>query len=77
MPPIYYILALKTKKISEIVYENEKLMRTEAEISHELMRIWHTMLECMYIGCHLKGFTRRTQWPSGLIYIKILSIIQL
>ncbi|NHM08225.1 L-serine ammonia-lyase [Flavobacterium sp. CYK-4] len=49
------------KSISEIVYENEKSMRTEAEIHHELMRIWNTMLECMYIGCHSEGIL-----PGGL-----------
>ena len=49
------------KKISEIVYENEKSMRTEAEIHHELIRIWNTMLECMYIGCHSEGIL-----PGGL-----------
>lgn len=49
------------KKISEIVYENEKSMRSEEEIHHELMRIWHTMLECMYIGCHTSGVL-----PGGL-----------
>jgi L-serine dehydratase len=51
----------ENKKISEIVYENEKSMRTEAEIDHELLRIWHTMLECMYIGCHSEGIL-----PGGL-----------
>ena len=51
----------ENKKISEIVYENEKSMRSEAEIDHELMRIWHTMLECMYIGCHSEGIL-----PGGL-----------
>lgn len=49
------------KSISEIVYENEKSMRSEAEINHELIRIWHTMLECMYIGCHSEGIL-----PGGL-----------
>lgn len=49
------------KKISEIVYENEKSMRSEEEIDHELMRIWNTMLECMYIGCHTEGIL-----PGGL-----------
>ncbi len=34
----------QNKSISEIVYENEKSMRPEAEIHHELMRIWNTML---------------------------------
>ena len=47
--------------ISELVYENEKAMRTEVQIDHELMRIWHTMLECMYIGCHSEGIL-----PGGL-----------
>jgi len=51
----------QNKSISEIVYENEKSMRSEAEIHHELMRIWNTMLECMYIGCHSEGIL-----PGGL-----------
>jgi L-serine dehydratase len=49
------------KSISEVVYENEKSMRSEDEIHHELMRIWKTMLECMYIGCHSEGIL-----PGGL-----------
>ena len=49
------------KSISEIVLENEKSMRTDAVIDHELMRIWNTMLECMYIGCHSEGIL-----PGGL-----------
>lgn len=49
------------KSISEIVYENEKSMRTEDEIHNELIRIWDTMLECMYIGCHSEGIL-----PGGL-----------
>ena len=49
------------KKISEIVYENEKALRTEEQIHSELMRIWHTMLECIYIGCHTEGVL-----PGGL-----------
>lgn len=49
------------KKISEIVYENEKSMRSETEIHSELLRIWNTMLECMYIGCHTEGTL-----PGGL-----------
>jgi L-serine dehydratase len=49
------------KSISEVVFENEKAMRTEEEIHNELMRIWNTMLECMYIGCHSEGIL-----PGGL-----------
>ncbi|WP_394759424.1 L-serine ammonia-lyase, partial [Flavobacterium sp.] len=49
------------KMISEIVYENEKSMRSEEIIDKELMRIWETMLECMHIGCHSEGIL-----PGGL-----------
>ncbi|WP_406844127.1 L-serine ammonia-lyase [Flavobacterium soyae] len=51
----------ENKSISEIVYENEKSMRSEEVIHSELMRIWNTMLECMYIGCHSEGIL-----PGGL-----------
>ena len=51
----------QNRKISEIVYDNEKSMRSEETIDHELMRIWKTMLECMYIGCHSEGIL-----PGGL-----------
>jgi L-serine dehydratase len=51
----------ENKKVSEIVYENEKSMRSEAVIHTELMRIWNTMLECMYIGAHTEGTL-----PGGL-----------
>ncbi len=51
----------ENKSISEIVYENEKTLRSEEEIHNELMRIWDTMLECMYIGCHSEGIL-----PGGL-----------
>jgi L-serine dehydratase len=39
----------------------KKSMRTEAVIDHELIRIWKTMLESMYIGCHSEGIL-----PGGL-----------
>lgn len=51
----------ENKKISEIVYENEKSLRSEEEIHQELLRIWNTMLECTYIGCHTEGVL-----PGGL-----------
>jgi L-serine dehydratase len=51
----------ENKKISEIIFENEKSLRTEAEIDFEIKRIWETMLECMYIGCHTEG-----KLPGGL-----------
>ncbi|WP_111708030.1 L-serine ammonia-lyase [Lutibacter citreus] len=49
------------KLISEIVLENEKSLRTEKEIDFEINRIWDTMLECMYTGCHTEGVL-----PGGL-----------
>jgi len=49
------------KSISEIVYANEISMRPAEVVDAELMRIWNTMLECMYIGCHTEGTL-----PGGL-----------
>ncbi len=51
----------QNKLISEIVLENEKSLRNEVEIDRELIRIWTTMLECMYTGCRTEGFL-----PGGL-----------
>lgn len=48
-------------KISEIVLKNELSLRNEAEIDHELKRIWDAMLSSMYIGCHTEGTL-----PGGL-----------
>lgn len=48
-------------KISDIVLENEKSLRPEEEIDAELARIWDTMLNSMYIGCHTEGTL-----PGGL-----------
>lgn len=53
--------AAENKKISEIVYENEKSLRSEAEIDAGLKAIWDVMLESMYIGCHTEGTL-----PGGL-----------
>lgn len=47
--------------ISEVVLENERSIRDDATIDLELKRIWNTMLECMYIGCHTEG-----NLPGGL-----------
>jgi L-serine dehydratase len=51
----------KQLKISEIVLENERSLRTDEAIDFEIQRIWDTMLECMYIGCHTEGTL-----PGGL-----------
>ncbi|MBO6881700.1 L-serine ammonia-lyase [Winogradskyella sp.] len=47
--------------ISGVVLENEKSIRDEVSIDFELQRIWTTMLECMYTGCHTEG-----NLPGGL-----------
>ena len=47
--------------ISEIVFKNELEINTAGKINFELERIWDTMLECMYIGCHTEGIL-----PGGL-----------
>ena len=47
--------------ISGVVLENEKSIRDIKTIDHELKRIWNTMLECMFVGCHTEG-----NLPGGL-----------
>ncbi|WP_442267110.1 L-serine ammonia-lyase [Tenacibaculum sp. ZS6-P6] len=49
------------KNISEIVFANENMLRSENEIYAKLDNVWNTMLECMYIGCHTEGIL-----PGGL-----------
>ncbi|MGB5417520.1 L-serine ammonia-lyase [Algibacter sp.] len=49
------------KPISQVVLENEKSIRSETEIDAELKRIWDTMLDSMYTGCHTEG-----NLPGGL-----------
>ena len=47
--------------ISDVVMKNELYWRDELTIKNELNRIWRTMLECMYRGCHADGTL-----PGGL-----------
>ena len=49
------------KSVSEIVYENEKALRTEKKIDDKIKAIWQVMLESMYEGCHTEGTL-----PGGL-----------
>jgi len=49
------------KSISEIILENEKSLRSEEEIDHQLKAIWDVMLDSMYVGCHTEG-----KLPGGL-----------
>lgn len=58
---LLFYCASKNKSISEIVLENELALRTSHEIDSELHRIWNTMLESMYLGCHTQGML-----PGGL-----------
>ena len=51
----------ENKMISEIVLENELSLRDAESIDYEMKRIWDTMLECMYLGCHTEGHL-----PGGL-----------
>ncbi len=49
------------KPISEIVLQNERYLRSDAEIDKGLQQVWGTMLQCMYEGCHTQGVL-----PGGL-----------
>ncbi len=51
----------ENKKISEIVLENERSLRSDKEIDEGLKAIWKVMLESMYTGCHTEGIL-----PGGL-----------
>jgi L-serine dehydratase len=51
----------KDQSISSIVLENELSIRNSSTINHEVERIWKTMLESMYLGCHTEGIL-----PGGL-----------
>ena len=51
----------ENKSISEIVLENEKSLRSEAEITKGLKEIWDVMLDSMYVGAHTEGIL-----PGGL-----------
>ena len=47
--------------ISEVVLENESAWRPEEETRQGIARIWTTMQECIYRGCHSEGML-----PGGL-----------
>jgi L-serine dehydratase len=47
--------------ISEVVMENESSWRPEEVTKAGLLKIWQTMVECMYHGCHTTGML-----PGGL-----------
>lgn len=47
--------------INEVVMENENTWRSESATREGVLKIWQTMKECMYRGCHSKG-----ELPGGL-----------
>ncbi|HPH24146.1 MAG TPA: L-serine ammonia-lyase [Chitinophagaceae bacterium] len=47
--------------IHEVVLENENTWRLENETKSGVLRIWQTMKDCIYRGCHSKG-----ELPGGL-----------
>ncbi len=47
--------------LHEVVLENENSFRPEADTRAGVLRIWKTMRECMYRGCHTEGIL-----PGGL-----------
>ncbi|MEW7279744.1 L-serine ammonia-lyase [Aquimarina sp. 2201CG1-2-11] len=51
----------KNKKISEVVLDNERSLRTDEEIDKRILQVWNVMLESMYTGCHTEGIL-----PGGL-----------
>ncbi len=51
----------KNKKISEVVLENERSLRSDSEIDKRILQVWNVMLESMYTGCHTEGIL-----PGGL-----------
>lgn len=51
----------ENKSISDIVLMNELSIRNADEVNAGLDRLWATMLESMYIGCHSEGHL-----PGGL-----------
>ncbi|MCG2461955.1 L-serine ammonia-lyase [Flavobacteriaceae bacterium F89] len=51
----------QNRAISEVVLENELSLRDNAEIDTQIHRLWDTMLESMFLGCHTEGTL-----PGGL-----------
>jgi L-serine dehydratase len=52
---------MKGLAIHEVVMENETAWRPEQETRAGLIRIWNTMRDCIYRGCHTGGYL-----PGGL-----------
>src|SRR5690606_22088120 len=52
---------LAKKNISDIVLENEKAWRSEAETRAGILKIWNVMQDCIFQGCMTSGIL-----PGGL-----------
>ncbi|MDA3615194.1 L-serine ammonia-lyase [Polluticaenibacter yanchengensis] len=52
---------MKGLTIHEVVLENEAAWRSESETKAGIWRIWETMRDCTYRGCHTSGYL-----PGGL-----------
>lgn len=53
--------ASENKKVSEIVWANERSLASAEDINTRLKQIWDVMLDSMYTGCHTEGTL-----PGGL-----------
>jgi L-serine dehydratase len=51
----------ENRNVSDIVWQNELSWRSPEQIRADLMKIWHVMRDCIYIGCHTDGVL-----PGGL-----------
>src|SRR5208282_1383632 len=51
--------------IPEVVLQNERASRGPKEIKQGLLRIWETMKQCIYRGCHTEGTL-----PGGLAVVR-------
>jgi L-serine dehydratase len=51
--------------IPAVVWQNELTWRNEAEVHQGLQRLWLTMKECVYQGCHTEGIL-----PGGLNVVR-------
>jgi len=51
----------ENKTISEIMFENEKILRTETEIKEGILHIWEVMKDSVERGCQAEGIL-----PGGL-----------
>lgn len=49
------------KTLATIIWENEKCIRSEEEVKSEVQKIFDTMVESVFVGCHSEGVL-----PGGL-----------